>query len=65
MLQETNTFFYLALYISLELDIYMYGPLLRRWRRRSFHGTNAMILMPQIFDAIGNENVRYKRNELE
>ena len=24
-----------------------------------------IILMPQIFDAIVNENVRYKRNELE
>ena len=26
---------------------------------------NAMILMPQIFDVIANENARYKRNELE
>ena len=26
---------------------------------------NAMILMPQIFDATANENARYKRNELE
>ena len=24
-----------------------------------------MILMPQIFDVITNENARYKRNELE
>ena len=24
-----------------------------------------MILMPQIFDIIANENARYKRNELE
>ena len=24
-----------------------------------------MILMPQIFDVIANENARYKRNELE
>ena len=24
-----------------------------------------MILMPQIFDVIDNENARYKRNELE
>ena len=24
-----------------------------------------MILMPQIFDVTANENVRYKRNELE
>ena len=27
--------------------------------------TAPMILMPQIFDVIANENVRYKRNELE
>ena len=31
----------------------------------SFYGINAMILMPQIFDIIANENARYKRNELE
>ena len=24
-----------------------------------------MILMPQIFDVIANQNARYKRNELE
>ena len=30
-----------------------------------FHGINAMILMPQIFDIIANENACYKRNELE
>ena len=35
------------------------------WRRRCFHGINAMILMPQIFDVTANENARYKRNELE
>ena len=35
------------------------------WRRRCFHGINAMILMPQIFDATANENTPYKRNELE
>ena len=35
------------------------------WRRRCFHGINAMILMPQIFDVTANENVRYKHNELE
>ena len=35
------------------------------WRRRCFHGINAMILMPQIFDVIANENACYKRNELE
>ena len=35
------------------------------WRRRSFHGINAMILMLQIFDVSANENARYKRNELE
>ena len=34
-------------------------------RRRCFHGINAMILMPQIFDVTTNENARYKRNELE
>ena len=34
-------------------------------RRRCFHGINAMILMPQIFDVTANENARYKRNELE
>ena len=38
-------------------------PLLRTWRRRCFHGVNAMILMPQIFDVI--TKARYKRNELE
>ena len=32
---------------------------------RCFHGINAMILMPQIFDVIANENACYKRNELE
>ena len=31
----------------------------------SFHDINAMILMPQIFDVIANENAGYKRNELE
>ena len=35
------------------------------WRRRCFHGINAMILMPQIFDVTANENALYKRNELE
>ena len=35
------------------------------WRRRRFHGINAMILMPQIFDVTANENARYKRSELE
>ena len=35
------------------------------WRRRYFHGINAMILMPQIFDVTANENARYKGNELE
>ena len=32
-----------------------------------FHGINAMILMPQIFDVIANENAPspYKRNELQ
>ena len=35
------------------------------WRRRYFHGINAMILMPQIFDVIAYENARYKRNELD
>ena len=39
--------------------------LLRTWSHRYFHGINAMILMPQIFDVIANENERYKRNELE
>ena len=29
------------------------------------NGINAMILRPQIFDVIANENTRYKRNELE
>ena len=42
-----------------------YVSLLRMWRRRCFHGINAMILMPQIFDVTANENARYKRNELE
>ena len=35
------------------------------WRRRCFHGINAMILCRQIFDVTANENARYKRNELE
>ena len=35
------------------------------WRSRCFHGINAMILIPQIFDTIANENTQYKRNELE
>ena len=30
-----------------------------------FHGINAMILMPQIFNVTANENALYKRNELE
>ena len=34
-------------------------------RCRCFHDINTMILMPQIFDVIANENARYKRNELE
>ena len=42
-----------------------YVALLRMWRRRCFHGINAMILMLQIFDVTANENARYKRNELE
>ena len=42
-----------------------YVVLLRMWRRRCFHGINAMILMPQIFDVTANENARYKSNELE
>ena len=42
-----------------------YVALLRIWRRRCFHGINAMILMPQIFEVTANENARYKRNELE
>ena len=42
-----------------------YVALLRKWRRRSFHGINAMILILQILDVIANENARYKRNELE
>ena len=42
-----------------------YVMLLRTWRRHYFHGINAMILMPQIFNVTANENVRYKRNELE
>ena len=42
-----------------------YVALLRIWRRRCFHGINAMILMPQIFNVTANENARYKRNELE
>ena len=39
--------------------------LLRMWRRRWFHGINAMILMPQIVAVIANENALYKCNELE
>ena len=42
-----------------------YVALLRMWRRRCFHGINAMILCRQISDVIANENARYKRNELE
>ena len=42
-----------------------YVALLRTWRRPCFHGINTIILMPQIFDVIANENAHYKRNELE
>ena len=42
-----------------------YVALLGKGRRRCFHGINAMILMPQIFDVIANENARYNRDELE
>ena len=35
------------------------------WRRRCFHGVNPIILMPQTFDVIANENACYKRYELE
>ena len=42
-----------------------YVALLRTWRRRCFHGINAMILCRQISDVIANGNARYKRNELE
>ena len=38
-----------------------YVALPRTWRRRCFHGISAMILLPQIFDVIANENARYKR----
>ena len=46
-------------------SLHCYVVLLRMWRRRCFHGINSMVLMPQIFDVIANENVRYKCNELE
>ena len=36
--------------------------LLSSWRRRCFHGINAMILMPQIFDVTANINERHIRN---
>ena len=39
--------------------------MLKAWRRRCFHGINAIILLPQIFEVTANENARYKRNELE
>ena len=39
--------------------------LLRMRRHRCFYGINAIILMPQIFDVIANENAHYKPNELE
>ena len=42
-----------------------YVALLMMWRRCCFHGINAMVLMPQFFDVIANENASYKRNELE
>ena len=48
-----------------NVSLSCYVALLRTWRRRIFHGINAMILMPQIFDVIANENARYKRNGLE
>ena len=40
-----------------------YVALPSMWRRRCFHGINAMILMPQILDVKANENARYKCNE--
>ena len=43
----------------------VFVTLLRKWRPRCFHGINAMILMPQIFDVAANENARYKRNEFK
>ena len=42
-----------------------YVALLRTWRRPCFHGINALILIPSIFDVTVNENACYKRNELE
>ena len=42
-----------------------YGMLLRMWFGRRFHGINAMILMPQIFNVIANENAHYRGNELK
>ena len=42
-----------------------YVVLLRMWHPHCFHGTNAMILMPQIYDVIANESARYNRNELK
>ena len=48
-----------------KFSLSCYVAFLRVWRRRYFHGMNAMILMPQMFDVTANENARYKRNELE
>ena len=51
--------------LSKRFSLRCYVALLRTWRRRCFHGINAMIIMPQIFNVTANENARYKRNELE
>ena len=56
---------HLIKHIFETVSLCCYIALLRLWRCRCFHGINAMILMSQIIDVIANENVRYKRNELE
>ena len=67
-----NTNFVITILIHFEnksrfqkFSLCCYVALLRTWHSRYFHGINAMILMPQIFNVPADENVRYKRNELE
>ena len=66
---HSNTNRVIAILIHSDKTLFqnVFATLLRRVAKdvTCFHGINAMILMPQIFDVTANENARYKRNELE
>ena len=67
---HSNTNRVIAILIHSDKTLFhVFVTLLRRVAKdvtlRCFHGINAMILMPQIFDVTANENARYKRNESE